>query len=140
MQGKHDAALIGRYFQSENFNLDIAISSPAVRARETAQLLLGSDAHGCQVHYDSHVYEASLHDLMCVISELDEGTQTVLIVGHNPGMGELLISLTSLQVGMGTAHLARITLDIKEWCKCEPGVGRLNWIVSPAALEGRTFS
>jgi hypothetical protein len=55
-------------------------------------------------------------------------------------MGELLISLTSQQVGMGTAHLARITLDIEEWCKCEPGVGRLNWIISPAELEGRTFS
>ena len=59
----------------------------------------------------------------------------LLIVGHNPGLAELITRLTGASVSMSPATLARIDLDIKEWGEALTATGRLAFSLPPEASE-----
>ena len=74
---------------------DLIISSPAVRALETAKIT--AEMAGLpQPTVDERVYEANLQALLNVIAEIPETVQRPLIVGHNPGLEELLMHLANI--------------------------------------------
>ncbi len=72
---------------------DLIITSPAERAIETAHIT--AEMAGLQMpEVDERIYDASLEQLLAVIAEIPESIQRPLIVGHNPGLEDLLIYLT----------------------------------------------
>ena len=70
-----------------------------------------------------------------VLSETEDSADEVLLVGHNPGLEELLQDLTGELEQMPTAALARIVLDVKKWRKLSDGSGKLRWLVRPKGLR-----
>ena len=87
--------------------------------------------------FDEHIYEASVGDLIEVISEIEDGANVVLLVGHNPGLEELLEFLTGEARQMQTAALAHLTLNIDKWSETRGRAGRLQWLVKPKELAAR---
>jgi len=61
----------------------------------------------------------------------------LLIVGHNPGLAELITRLTGAAASVPPATLARIELDIEAWgeVRAAGGAGRLVFALPPEALE-----
>ena len=59
-----------------------------------------------------------------------------MLVGHNPGMEELLSLLTGEGRAMPTAALACVALDVEKWSKVREGAGHLEWLVRPKELSG----
>jgi len=95
-RGKRSAQRIGAWLAEQNLLPDTIISSPAERAINTAEKTcksMGLDARTIQT--DQRIYEAGLSDLLQLLSELSEKTQRVLLVGHNPGLEDLLTYLVS---------------------------------------------
>src|SRR5262252_250112 len=88
-RGKEDARLIGSFLGRQKVVPDFVLSSPAKRARRTTELVLKAAAWTCTPEFDERIYEASLHRLLSIVSEIERSKEAVMLVGHNPGFEEL---------------------------------------------------
>jgi phosphohistidine phosphatase len=137
-RGLRDAPLVGLHLRAQKIRPDLALCSPAERARQTAALVLeAARLQPLRLRYDERIYEADVSRLLEVVSQIEEEAGEVLIVGHNPGMEALLERLTGETRRMTTAALASITLDVEKWSKVREGNGRLEWHVRPKELADR---
>lgn len=127
-RGREDAEQVGKRLALEKLVEPLVICSPAVRTRETAQIVLQSANLVVEEHFDQRIYEASLRDLVQVVSELPDEKHTAILIGHNPGMEELLTFLTGESRNMPTCALAKIQLEIESWKDLKPAAGRLEWM------------
>jgi phosphohistidine phosphatase len=133
-RGKEEAQAIGTFIRKQNLSVDVVLCSPAVRARETAELVLGAAEVTANVRYDQRIYEASPRQLLEVISEVEKDKSAVFLVGHNPGMEDLLSALTGEGEPMATGTLAKINLKLDEWTRVTEDIGDLECIVRPDEL------
>ncbi|MEN8719105.1 MAG: histidine phosphatase family protein [Oceanococcaceae bacterium] len=130
-RGRKAAPRMGRYLTQQNILPQQVLCSTALRARQTLAGLLESWPANIDVpvRFEPAIYEASRNDLLRVIeTALSAGTR-LLVIGHNPGMEELLHYLISprtthprLTQGFPTCALAQICLPDKP---LEPGSGHL---------------
>ncbi|MGH9897876.1 MAG: SixA phosphatase family protein [Pyrinomonadaceae bacterium] len=134
-RGLNAAPLIGRFLRKKKIEPDLVISSTAVRARQTAMLVIESAELTCELRFDERIYEADLATLLTILSQLDENANVAMLVGHNPGMENLLQWLTSKILPMPTAALACIDLQVSTWNDVRTGGGDLKWLVTPAELK-----
>jgi phosphohistidine phosphatase len=132
-RGKSDAQLIGEYIRKSK--ADLVISSPAERARQTAELALKAAGLKVELRFDKRIYDAEVHRLLNVISQIEDAAKSVVLIGHNPGFEELLEALTGENRDLPTASLACIELRAERWSKVRAGVGHLKWLVAPKELR-----
>lgn len=132
-QGRVQAERVGKYFKDQQPGLDLVLSSTAQRARETTEIFLKGAECVTEVRYEQRIYEASRQQLLEMVWAIEEDKSSVLLVGHNPGLGELLQKLTGSFEGMGTSSLAKIDLKSLEGANVEPK-GSLDWLVKPNEL------
>lgn len=133
-QGRMQAERVGKYFKEQNLGLDLVLSSTALRARETTKLFLNAAECVAETQFDQRIYDAGRHQLLQVISEIEEHKVNALLVGHNPGFEELLQRLTSRFESMATCTLAKIDLGISEWSGIADATGHLDWLAKPNEL------
>jgi phosphohistidine phosphatase len=134
-RGRQAATQMGEYLKAKNPGISLLISSPSVRTRQTIDILLRHSALVVEPRFDQRIYEASLGTLVQVASELPDDDESAMLVGHNPGMEELLVFLTNQTRQMPTCALAKIELDCSSWKEVRRGAGRLEWFVTPADLR-----
>ena len=94
---------------------DVVISSDAVRARLTAEAVVAAARYAGQILLDRRLYMASPADIRSLLRTMPEKAETVMIVGHNPGLEELVAQLTGERQDLPTAALAQIVLPIDRW-------------------------
>lgn len=94
-RGQKAAIQMGKWLKQQPFHLDRIICSPAVRTRQTGQLVLKElGIPYSQIIWESAIYEASLDALIAIINHHRLNTQTLLIIAHNPGLEQLLCHLS----------------------------------------------
>jgi len=133
-RGRRDAPRMGRLMRERALRPDVILCSPAERTRQTAALLASAAGLDAEPRYDERIYEASAGQLLGVLSEVRTEAGSVLLIGHNPGVEQLIEALSGARERMTTAALARVALDIDAWDKIGAGVGRLEWVVRPKEL------
>jgi len=133
-RGRQEARALGEFLKQQNIKLGLVLCSPAGRARETAELVLAAAEAIVDCRSDPRIYEANPEQLMQVISEVDEGVMAVLLVGHNPGMEELLRVLAGRAEQMTPCTVAKIEVDAEGWFGATESNARLDWIVRPKEL------
>ena len=94
---------------------DVVISSDAVRARLTAEAVAEAARYAGQILLDRRLYLASPADIRSLLRTVPDKAETVMIVGHNPGLEELAALLTGERQDLPTAALAQIVLPIDQW-------------------------
>jgi phosphohistidine phosphatase len=115
-RGERDAPRMGRLARKKRFGVELIVSSTALRARLTAQAMSDAAGYRGQILLDPRLYHASAADILAVLrSAVDHHIATVMIVGHNPGLEELVAQLTRTQADLPTATLAQIVLPIDRW-------------------------
>lgn len=130
-RGLRAAPFMGSLIASRGLLPDILLSSPAVRAAETARLVKESAAADFPIRFDERIYEASPQTLLYVLRELENGINSPMIVGHNPGIESLIRLLTAKIESMPTAALAVIDLNIDSWEDTATNCGTLIEIIRP---------
>lgn len=135
-RGREAAPLVGRFIRKGRLRIDVVLSSPATRARQTAALVKESAGLSAEPLYDERIYEADAGRLLEVVRQAAASADALMLVGHNPGMEELVELLTGERREMPTAALACISLDVEKWGKVRAGAGRLEWLVRPKELAG----
>jgi phosphohistidine phosphatase len=133
-RGREAAEQVGLFLVSKKADISALIVSPALRTRQTIEIVLREARVGVEPHFDQRIYEASLSTLLQIVTEIDDDKQSAMLVGHNPGMEELLAFLTHETRHMPTAALARISLDCASWKDVRRGRGTLDWFVTPKDL------
>lgn len=135
-RGEQDARLIGGFLHDNGLIPDLIRSSPAIRAQSTAGLLaeaLGYPPAG--IDKVPAIYEAAVGDLLEVLRSTRH-SDTLLMVGHNPGFSELVDLLTgTAQEDLPTCGTAVIDFDVTTWNEILPGSGRLRLLQRPKQLR-----
>jgi len=140
-RGERDAPRMGRLLRDEGLWPDLILSSTARRARRTAELLLaspdentldeGTPGDDTEIRYLSELYLADPEDYLGAVRRMGGQAESVLVVGHNPGLEMLLQSMTDEWHRLPTAALARIDLPIDAWTDLAPGEGLLAGLWRP---------
>ena len=105
-RGRRQAPEAGRWLAATLHPVDLAVVSPAARARSTWDLASAELDPRPRMLVDDRVYAASADQLLEVVRDLPEGTASVVMVGHNPGLEDLVELLTGEWVRMPTSGLA----------------------------------
>ena len=130
-RGKTTAPFIGQLMTRYGFAPDVILSSPALRARETAKLVKKAADLGADITYEERIYEASPQTLRQVAASAGENFESVMMVGHNPGIEGFIRYLTGNLEPMPTAALAVIDLEIESWQDVDAGLGKLRRVIRP---------
>jgi phosphohistidine phosphatase len=134
-RGREAAPLVGQFVRKGGLRVDLLLSSPAARARQTAALVREAAGLTAELLYDERIYEADAAALLEVVRQAAESADALMLVGHNPGMEGLLELLTGERQEMPTAALACVSLDVEKWDRARAGAGRLEWLVRPKELS-----
>ena len=134
-RGRKAAKRIGKHLAQEKLSDPLVLCSPALRTRETAEIVLKHANVGVEVSFVERIYEASLRDLLQVVSEIPDEKQVAMMIGHNPGFEELLAYLTGEGRRMPTCALAKIKFEAASWKILKEDQGTLEWFVTPKQLE-----
>ncbi|MCP3970656.1 MAG: histidine phosphatase family protein, partial [Rhodobacteraceae bacterium] len=93
-RGRKAAKRIGRWLDTSQFVPESIISSPAVRARQTAVSVAQTVGLPAQaIQWDPAIYGATAPALLMAIRETPQSCRSVMLVGHNPGLEDLLLAL-----------------------------------------------
>jgi len=131
-RGRKDAPRLGKWMRDQGLNPAYVVSSPAVRATETAKAVVRSlEFQAKDIAFDERIYLAHLRTLLEVLASCPPDADPVMLVGHNPGLDELVeylcegeLPLSDSGKLMTTCALARIELP-DDWRKLPPGAGEL---------------
>jgi phosphohistidine phosphatase len=145
-RGRADASVIGAYLAHHRLLPDLALVSPATRARETWALVAPAFAKAPKVLSDDRIYNATTEALIGVIGGAGKA-KTLLLVGHNPGFHDLALQLIAsgdvdmreqLSEKLPTSGLVVIDLPLEDWSLLHPQAGRLERFVSPRLIAAAT--
>ena len=134
-RGLKVAPLMGGVIKKNRFQPELILSSPARRAEQTAALIKQSANIRGAIRYDERIYEASPARLLEVICEQNEKIESVMLVGHNPGLEGLLKVLTNEPQPMPTAALAVIDLQTDRWSAINSSKGNLRILIRPKEIN-----
>ena len=116
-RGRRDAPRMGELLRREGLTPDLIVASSAKRAATTAELVALELSLDSDIRYTEQLYLAEPDAYITLARQLDDGIETLLMVGHNPGIQELVERLTGKEEMMSTAALAHIRAPIREWSR-----------------------
>ena len=141
-QGARNAGAIGAWLERGGFVPDRVVVSPALRARQTWERAAASLVLDGPPTLDERIYENTVEAVLAAITDTSEDVQTLVVVGHNPSMGELAVALDdgqgdpdarrSLQGGFPTGAVAVFEVGAS-FGELEPGAATLTAFEVPAA-------
>jgi phosphohistidine phosphatase len=144
-RGKRDAPVMGRWLRDAGHLPDQVLCSSALRARQTWQLAQAELGGTPQVSFDHGVYQASAVPLLDLIRRTPPETRTLLVVGHDPAIPELALTLATAYDAAPPAMLDRMrakfptaaiaVFDVTgNWDQLAPGTAQLACFVTPREL------
>ena len=136
-RGERDAPRMGRALKDRGPVPDLIVSSPAARAKATAEAAIKSGGFAASLQFDQGIYDASTPELLRIVRRLPDESSCVLMVGHNPGFEELVYRLSGAHERMTTAGLAAIEFQVDRWEDVEDGQGKLLWFMTPKQLQDK---
>ncbi len=109
-RGRRQAPASGRWLAAHGPTLDLAVVSPATRARATWDLIAAELVDPPPIRVEETAYTFGGEDLLDLVRGLDD-LSAVALVGHNPALEELLELLTGEVRRLPTSCLAVVDLD-----------------------------
>ena len=140
-RGKKAAKAIGGELRKRKIKPDLVLASPAVRALQTIGRV--EDGYGSKfdVEHEPRIYGCEPETLVDLIKSAPDDVHRLLIVGHNPGLQDLVVKLSrpgelldEATEKFPTAALAEIRFDTKSWNEIASGQGILECLVRPRDL------
>lgn len=138
-RGRTDAPAIGRLLRDLGIAPDRVVVSPAKRTRQTWKLAAAELDASPAAESDDRIYDNSIRQLLAIAQSTDEAVGTLVLVGHNPSMHELVETLDDgrgdpavrarLADGFRTSAVA--VFAVTEWPALTAGSARLVHLATP---------
>ncbi len=128
--GIADAILMAERVKGKSLTPELLVTSPSLRTLTTANLFSEQLSLPHQTE-DINIYEASLKTLLHIINHFPEDKGFIALVGHNPGISELIHYYTDNLLDVSPGSIALITFEVDEWQHISRSLGTLAWFSSP---------
>ena len=119
-RGFKDAPFMGQLLRDKGVIPDLILSSPALRAKTTAELIANEMEEKVLLKYDKEIYEADAGTLLHILKHIDEKKQTVFLIGHNPGLNMLVEYLSGFNENIPTCGIIELELTCKKFREISP--------------------
>jgi phosphohistidine phosphatase len=141
-RGRQAAQIIAREVKQRGLTFDLVIASPAIRVRETLELFERSEAIG-ETRFEPKLYLADLTTLLSLIRALPDEISSALLVGHNPGLHKLVLSIAKGPMPLEekiadkfpTAALADLEISSERWSEVEEKSAVIRTLLLPKDLD-----
>jgi phosphohistidine phosphatase len=135
-RGTEAARCMGRVLAQTGQIPDLAVTSTAVRARDTLQLAAQAGRWHCPMRSVDALYEASAGEALLWIRALDQNPECLLLTGHEPTWSELAGRLVGeALIKVPTGAMLRIDFAIDAWSEIDAGQGELRWLIPPKLIQ-----
>ncbi|HEV7233111.1 MAG TPA: histidine phosphatase family protein [Sphingorhabdus sp.] len=144
-RGEKAAVLVGKWVKENGIAFDHVVASPAVRVIDTIDQFVKGTGERIDPTWDRRIYLASSATLMDVLRDQADEHEAVMMVGHNPGMEDLVFDLVPddgssplrdvVWEKYPTGSLARMELAIGHWADIDRKCGRLTHFIRPRDLD-----
>lgn len=144
-RGRTGAAVMGRHIAEHGAKWYRIVSSPAVRAAQTVEIAAEAAGTNPAIIWDRRIYLASSASLLDLLREQDGDPASIMMVGHNPGLEDLIFDLVPddgasplrdiVEEKFPTAAFAVLELDIDRWSDADDGCARLVHLVKPRDID-----
>ena len=142
-RGRKAAARMAEYIKGAGIEPSLMLCSSALRARQTVDLLKPAFPKGTKIKIEPRLYSAGSKELLARIRRLSPAAASVLIVGHNPAIQDLILDLAAaapelkaIRSKFPTAAIAVLEADRSQWDHITPGDASLVDFVTPKRLRG----
>jgi phosphohistidine phosphatase len=140
-RGERASNSMAKYLRDEGIVPELVLCSASKRTRETLERLGLGD--GTEVRIEDELYAASAGELLGALHEVADEVESVMVIGHNPGIERLALELAAggdeldrMREKFPTAALATLELD-GTWSELAPGGAELVSFVKPKELSRR---
>jgi phosphohistidine phosphatase len=144
-RGRRAAKAMGTHLEERAVRPSLILCSSARRTRETLDRLLPHLGPEPQVRIEREIYLASRGELLARLRRVDDCEDSVLLIGHNPGIAELARGLVGdgpaetiqrMNRKFPTAAFAAFALPLHRWQELTLGNTRLTEFTTPRDLSG----
>lgn len=146
-RGEADASAAGEWLVARGLVPDLVLCSSSVRTRQTwEQMATGAEAlSDVEFEHDRRIYNASSEELLTVLVEAPEENETVAMIGHAPGIPDLVADLVdadgssgealeALDEGFSTMACAVLEVD-GDWADLRASGARLTTVETPRGAQ-----
>jgi phosphohistidine phosphatase len=143
-KGKRAAQLVGRHLKGAGLAFDHVVASPAVRVVETLEHVSTGYGRPIAPDWEKRIYLASAATLLDVVHGIADTASHALLVGHNPGLEDLVLLLApegegplraEVELKFPTASLATLEFAVDEWAGIAERGGTLLRFIRPRDLD-----
>ncbi|GAA3898254.1 histidine phosphatase family protein [Streptomyces lacrimifluminis] len=143
-RGLRDAPAAGRALAGADCMPDLTLCSTAERARRTWELTAAEWSTPTPVRHDPRLYGADVPELLAVVREVPAAVGTLLLVGHNPGLEELVLELAgdalddaldTVRTKFPTSAIAVLAWHGDDWRDLAPGTALLTDVMVPRGTK-----
>ena len=128
--GTRDAITMTDRLSRESVVPQLLVTSPSLRTLATADIFAEHLALRKPVE-DGRIYDASRQTLLDIINQFPDEHSFIGLVGHNPGIGQLLDYFTGESRDVSPGAVALIKFEVDEWKMISRDTGKLTWFSSP---------
>jgi len=118
-RGQRAALKMGKHLRKQGLIPSHIVCSTAERAHATAELVLSEFPNGPELELRDELYHALPQVIVNVIRETDDAYDSLLLIGHNPGMEELIFQWSAEFLDFTTASVAYYALKIERWAELQ---------------------
>lgn len=134
-RGVKAAKLMGRFLAATGQVPDAVVTSSALRARTTVELMAEAGGWRCPVRVTRSFYDGGPEGVLAEVRKQPDDVGSLLVAGHEPTWSTLVRVLCGGRVKMVTAAAARLDFAVERWADVEPGAGLLVWMVPPKLVQ-----
>ena len=114
-EGLEKAKLIAENFAKKNIPIDLIVASPAIRTKKTAEIFADALDYKKSIMYNEVLYMAFVNELFETISYTFGTVDSMLLVGHNPSLTALAITLVGFKEKFEQGAIMQIIFDCDSW-------------------------
>jgi phosphohistidine phosphatase len=116
-RGRRDAPMMGERLAGREAYADLLITSSAVRAVATAEAIATAIEYPAdEILVDERLYGADEFEILEVIQNLDDAWERVMLIGHNPGLTDLVNALSPTGIdNVPTCGIVELAYDAESW-------------------------
>jgi phosphohistidine phosphatase len=129
-KGFEQAELMSTRLPANNIQPKIVVSSPALRTLSTAEVFI-RNLQLDPVITDQAIYDASESTLLKVIYNLPDEHDFIALIGHNPGISQVLYTLSGAIKDVPPCSVALIEFEADSWAELYEGSGKLTFYDTP---------
>lgn len=114
-RGKSNAPFMGDKLKDANILPDIIISSPAIRAKSTAEIIAKKLKYSKKIVYQKEIYEIGESAINKILKKLDDKNSVAFLFGHNPDLNILAEEYGGFDENIPTCGVVELSFDCERW-------------------------